>query len=251
MIMPKDDIRISCATEGVIVAYPVEEGERVQAGDIIVKLDDRMEKVEVAHAQALVERAAVELEKSKKDWARTQELYDEKIASEKQFLEAQAALAIAQANYTQAQQSLERAKIMLDYRYLKSPTPGIFYKKIKSVGESLNRYEVAARVIDDSALEMTVYASTDLFGQFQPGDGVYIQLLDGPAAFTQVLATVFYVDELIDPASGTFRIKLSLQPQAGVYSGLGALFLPETHQPHINQHGYPLDQPVSRPETTQ
>ena len=230
VIMPHDDVRLSAQTDGVIMAYPHLEGDRVKKGDVLVVLDDRAEKVQVANAQASLRRATAERVKAQKDFARVKSLYDDRIASDKQFLEATFALEQAEASFSQAEQSVAMAELQLDYRYIKSPIDGLFFKKTKSVGEAVQRLEVAARVIDDSSLEMVVYGSPQYFGQFAKGDTFDVQLLDGPFAGEKALSRVRYVDTLIDPASGTFRIKLDLTPSPHVYAGLGALLLPETVQ---------------------
>ncbi len=228
VIMPNDDVRLSAQAEGLIVAYPHKEGDRVKKGDILVEMDDRAEKVQLANAEAALRRAVAEKIKAEKDFERIKSLYDEHIASDKQFLEATYALEQAQAGFSQAQQAVEMASLQLSYRTIRSPIDGIFFKKIKSVGEVLQRLEVAARVIDDSSLDMMVYVSPQYFGLFQIGDRVDIQLLDGPHMGKIVEALVDYVDPLIDPASGTFRVKLLVEPSMDVYSGLGALLLIDT-----------------------
>lgn len=98
----------------------------------------------------------------------------------------------------------------------------MFFKKNKSVGESVGRYEVVARVIDSSALEFMLFLGPEYFGQFKVGDVATVELLDGPARGQRATGTIAFVDSLIDPASGTFQIWVELAPTDQVVSGLGA-----------------------------
>lgn len=225
LIAPKDDVRISSQREGVIQSYPLPEGTRVKKGDVIVTLDDRAERIQLQNAEASLRRAEAERVKARKEFDRQKTLYDEKITSDKQFAEIVYALEQAESTCTQGLSSVQMAQLELDYRSIKSPCDGVFFKKFKSVGEAVQRNEIVARVIDDSALEVTVYASATYFGQIEVGQELSVQILDGPRTGDKVKSTVTYADTLIDPASGTFRVKLEVQPAEGVYSGLGVMVL--------------------------
>ncbi len=78
---------LAMAASGLVQDVMVKEGDRVAAGDLLVKLDDAQQRVAVAQAQANLARAQANLDKIKAG-ART-----ENIAV------AQAAVAAAQANY--------------------------------------------------------------------------------------------------------------------------------------------------------
>ena len=234
VIMPKDDVRLSSQTEGLVMAFPKNEGDVVKAGDILVQLDDRAEKIQLENAKAALRRAKAEQDKAQKDLERVQSLYSDKIASDKQLQEALVIVEQSIANYLQAEQSVQMADLQLSYRSIKSPIEGVFLKKTKSVGEAVQRLEVVARVVDASVLELVTYASAQYFKKIHVGDTVNVQLLDGPLVNEVVPAVVSYVDPLIDPASGTFRVKLSFPGVSDVYSGIGALVLPDSfnHQVH-------------------
>lgn len=222
VLTPREDVRLSSPSEGVIVSYSKKEGERVTRGDVIMVLDPRMEEAELGRAQAILEISEAEKVRGEKEFKRMEPLFRENIASEKQYAEAIYLLAQAQGHYLEASQSVEIAKIRLDQRYVRSPIDGVFFKKNKSVGESVGRYEVVARVIDSSVLEFMLFLGPEYFGQFKVGDVATVELLDGPARGQRATGTIVFVDSLIDPASGTFRIRVELAPTDQVVSGLGA-----------------------------
>lgn len=235
VIMPKDDVRLSSQIEGLVMSFPKNEGDVVKVGDVLVQLDDRAEKIQLENAKASLRRSKAEWDKAQKDLERVQSLYNDKIASDKQLQEALVVLEQAIANHLQAEQSVKMAELQLSYRAIKSPIDGVFLKKTKSVGEAVQRLEVVARVVDDSVLELVTYASAQYFKKIHIGDVVDVQLLDGPFANEIIKGTVNYVDPLIDPASGTFRIKFHFVDADMVYSGVGALVVPETFN-HLNHN---------------
>lgn len=78
---------LSMAASGIAVQVNVKEGDRVQAGDLLIKLDDAQARVAVAQAQANLARAQANLDKIKAG------------ARAENIAVAEAALAAAQANY--------------------------------------------------------------------------------------------------------------------------------------------------------
>lgn len=225
VLLPREDIKLSAASAGIIKNYYIEEGQRVKAGEVILELDDREENAAVNHAQALLEGAAAELERARKDMIRVEKLFKDNIQSERQYEETVYMLAKAESVYKQTQATLETAVIRRENKKIKSPIDGLFLKKYKSVGESVERLETVARVLDELRLEFVVYCGSHLFGTLQADTTLQIEILDGPSRGEQTSAEVVYVDPLIDPSSGTFRVKLEIAPTESVSAGLAARLL--------------------------
>ena len=179
----------------------------------------------IMQAEAVLEGVEAELEKTRKDFTRAEKLYAENIQSESQYEEAKYTHAKAQSLYKQAQAALQAAKIRLDKKKVRSPIDGLFLKKYKSVGEAVDRFETVARVLDDSRLELVIYCGSHLLGAVRADTTLPIEILDGPSRGTQAMALVTYVDPMIDPASGTFRVKLHVVPTDVVSAGLAARLL--------------------------
>ena len=77
-----------------VVRIPVEEGQRVRHGDLLIQLDDREERAAVAQAQATIAQAEAKL----------------RLIDEVGLPAAQQALAQARANGTQTQAAFDRAR---------------------------------------------------------------------------------------------------------------------------------------------
>lgn len=225
VLLPREDIKLSAASAGIIKSYRVEEGQRVISGEVILELDAREEEAAVNQSEAILDGAVAELEKARKDMERAEKLYNDNIQSEREYEESVYLLAKAESQYKQAQATLETTQIRLEKKKIKSPIAGIFLKKYKSVGESVERLETVARVLDDTRLELVVYCGSHLFGSLHANTTLNIEILDGPSRGEQATAEVVYVDPLIDPSSGTFRVKLEISPSESVSAGLAARLL--------------------------
>ena len=72
-VVPVEVARLSMAAGGVVAELLVAEGQRVQAGEMLVRLDDAQQQVSVAQAQAQLQSAQARLDELNAG-ARTQEI---------------------------------------------------------------------------------------------------------------------------------------------------------------------------------
>lgn len=127
-----DDVEVSFRMPGWVEARPVSEGELVERGDLVARLDStelqqevalRRAEVaglqaeldvllsgsrpqEIAAAQAAVASAEAELESARMEFQRQQELYRQNMTSEREFIAARTARDAAAATLEQAREQL-------------------------------------------------------------------------------------------------------------------------------------------------
>lgn len=106
---------------GRVVEIGFEEGQPVKKGAVLVKLDDSLNQADVDDAQARLELA-------KRNFARTEELFAGKIATERSRDEARSTLGIGTA-------TVELAKVKLAKMRLVAPFDGIAGLRKVSVGD--------------------------------------------------------------------------------------------------------------------
>jgi|LakMenEpi03Aug12_release.lakeMendotaPanAssembly.Ray.scaffolds.fasta_scaffold103993_3 RND family efflux transporter MFP subunit len=228
VLRPIADIRVSSRAAGVIEHFHVEEGAALEQGDPILSLDMDAERAELAQAIALVDGAKAELDRTTSEYERARPLSAENIFSEKQLLEALTARDLAASRLAQAEAARDLAQSRLANRTLTSPIKGVFLKTSKSVGEAVERFETVARIVDASRLELLVYADARYFKKFAHGGQAKVRIALPTGGQVVVEGTVSHVDPIVDPATGTFRIRLQFEPTADVAAGYTAiLLLPE------------------------
>ncbi len=201
------------------------EGSKVKAGEPIISLDSNQEKADVAQAEASLRGAKADMDRAAAELERTKSLRQDDIYSEKQLLEAKAQAEITRAHYEQASAALELARVRLVNRDIVSPIDGIFLKTNKLVGEAVDRYETVARIVDVTTLEMVVFCDARYFSLFKLGQKVDVKVLKSAEDQPTVQGTVFHVDPVIDPASGTFRVKVKIQPSEQAVGGFPAILI--------------------------
>src|SRR5690606_29728015 len=116
----RNEVELRSEVIGQVVELPVEEGDRVSQGEIILRLDPETFKAEVEQAQATVRQQEIAVETQKlvienldRQWRRQKELYEQRLIDESTFENATNELAIARLNLSSQQQALSQAKAAL------------------------------------------------------------------------------------------------------------------------------------------
>lgn len=226
VLRPIADVRVSSKAAGIIQRFHVQEGAKLNAGDAILSLDQDTERAELAQAEALVAGSRAELERAALEYERARPLSAENIFSEKQLVEARTTRDLAASRLAQAEAARDLAKTRLTDRTLTSPIQGIFLKTSKSVGEAVERFETVARIVDVSRVEMVVYADARYFKALSNVSQTKVSVLLPSGGQKVVEATVSHLDPIIDPSTGTFRVKLQLEVGDDVAAGYMAILHP-------------------------
>jgi HlyD family secretion protein len=120
-IQPVTLVKISPEVSGEIIDLPVKEGQRVQKGDLLLKIkpDFYIANTNSADAsfkssQANLTLAQANQEKARLEFERNQKLFDSKLLSESQILEAKTGYEVTQAQVKSARHQTEVAKAALD-----------------------------------------------------------------------------------------------------------------------------------------
>ncbi|MBN1272792.1 MAG: efflux RND transporter periplasmic adaptor subunit [Candidatus Aminicenantes bacterium] len=184
-ISPKKNVDISAHVPGRIVKIGVEEGQRVQKGDFLLKLDsiqyeanaDR-DRAQIRTFQAELIKAQARLKKDESYYNRQKKLFEEKLISREELETAKAQYDISKADYEsiefqikQAQASLKSTMDNLSKTVYNSPIDGIITSlrveegEIALVGTMNNPGTVLMTIADLSVMEVEVEVDeTDVIG---------------------------------------------------------------------------------------
>ncbi len=141
--------KLSPEIGGQVTALPHREGERVQAGAVVLQLDDRLQrarltlaKEEVDAAEAERRRACLASERAARELARVERLAADEIVSadlldqvESTRATAEAACQTAEANAARAMASAVVARTELDKTVLRAPFDGVVAEISTEIGE--------------------------------------------------------------------------------------------------------------------
>jgi len=140
---------VSAQITGTLVEVLIEEGDQVEAGQVLARLDDTAYRAQLAQAEA-AQRAAqaqlaqfrTQLAQSRRDLDRAQELVGRRLVSRQAVERAltdvetlAAQLETQQRQVEVAAAAVAGAKVQLDYCTVRAPFPGVVIAKAAQVGE--------------------------------------------------------------------------------------------------------------------
>lgn len=148
-IQPVLQVVINPEVSGEIIDLPVKEGQDVKKGDILVRIKPdnyiaQRNSAEANYKSSLAGQALAKanLEKAQLEFARFEQLFNTKLVSESQFLEAKTTLDVAKANFDnsihqceQTKAFMARAEDDLAKTTIKAPIDGTVTKLRSQQGE--------------------------------------------------------------------------------------------------------------------
>lgn len=232
LIEPQSLIKLGSAVTGVLDVVTVDRGDVVTAGQLLARLRSGVEEATVALARARAEddlavqsrRARLEFEEDKE--RRTEILFKKKIVSDEQMKTATTERRLAELDVREAEKNQSMAKLelrqataVLDQRKIVSPFDGIVTERVLSPGEYVFEQSYVFTVAEIDTLYVEVYAPIEIFGAVRLGMKAEVrpeQPIGG-----NYRAEVTIVDHIVDPASGTFGVRLELpNPGRALPAGL-------------------------------
>jgi RND family efflux transporter MFP subunit len=210
---PVFDVTLSMAVPGIVTSQQFKEGEFVRTNDVILELDNRLEKLEA-------DRRKLVMENRKIDWQTTKQVFDKTgSVSRDELLKKEADYSVALVEYQMADENLRR-------RQLVSPGSGVITEISVRVGESCNAYQNLVRVVDTRRCYFVSNIDAKLSSQLKNGQDVAIEIDDANAPI-KMAGKIVFVSPVVDSASGLQKVKAVFENADGkVRPGLaGKLFL--------------------------
>lgn len=231
LVEPDRVADVGTQSVGVLESLMVERGDKVVAGQVMARLTAQVERASVSVAEA---RSQVDAELgqalaayglAERKLERTRDLLKKDFVSDQALDQAEAEARVAEKRVAQARESLRVAQreyrlsaAQLGQRDVRSPFEGIVVERYRTEGERIER-EPVVRVARIDPLRVEAIVPAAQFGSIAAGQQATIKT-DVPG-FGAMAARVTLVDRVIDPASNSFRVRLTLpNPDHRIPSGL-------------------------------
>lgn len=191
-------IQISSRMSAYVEEVLASAGDRVTNGQLLVRLDERELREQLAAAEAQGNQALAE-------FRRTQQLFQRNAATEQ-------ALTAAEAAYQSARAQVDRVKATLSYARVRAPIDGVVTERKVEAGDLANPGQLLLTMFDPVNMRLEVPVPVRLIDRFAIGQE-YTAMLDHPAmSFPAVVTEI--VGE-IDVQSRSRRVKLRLAQTDG------------------------------------
>ncbi len=124
-VTPAVMTEIRSENSGQIAKIRVRPGAKVKKGDVLCELDRSELESQIDESTIQIETTKLQSEKATRDFERWQKLFDQKIAPEKELLDAQTEAALAKNNYKLQQARLETLRRRLEKSIIFAPLEGV------------------------------------------------------------------------------------------------------------------------------
>ncbi len=234
LVKPQTYIEVSSAVDSILEELLVKPGDTITKGQPIARLEASVEraKVRLAKIQAGftsdIDNRKEHLRFKKLNYQRMQQLVEENSVpqfeadkAKTEYILAQTELEKARENQRMAQTNLDLARSQLALRTILSPIDGIVVDIYTAVGESVEGRSIM-KLAQVDPLKVEVIAPTEYFGLILPE--MEAEVLPEQPANRIYRATVNIVDKIIDPASGSFTVRMTLpNPGDNLVAGVNCL----------------------------
>ena len=189
-----EQVSVPAEIGGRIVDLPIESGQRVERGQVLVRLNDAPERGQQVRLQGQVDNTRVRLDRLK------QLIHSNAVSRE--------ALDDAQAEYTTARGALQELMAQIEQRTIRAPFAGTLGIRKVHVGQYVNPGDTLINLIGNKGLFVNFSVPEQALAHFKTGSPLQIELdaLPGQA----VTAVVSSVDPFLD-RTRTLSVQARLQ----------------------------------------
>lgn len=177
------DVEIRPKVSGFITKLCVQEGQVVNAGQLLFVIDNTTYQAQVRQAQAALNSAKVQLNTTKLTFDNSKKLHERNVIGSYELQTAENNYENARAAVAQAQASLASAKDMLGFCFVKSPANGIVGSLPYKVGALVSAQSVEPLTTVSNASSVEVYFSVtekDVLDMSKRAGGAHAAIEDFP-----------------------------------------------------------------------
>jgi len=229
-VVARRQATVSAKITGKVTQVLIEEGQHVQAGEIMAELEDTTEGAQLNLSRARLDASRselrqlqVQLDDAQRTLRRNRELAERKLVSQSLLDSAQAnaealaaQLATARENVRVAQRQVDVSQRNLDETTVRAPFAGVVTVKAAQVGEIVSPLSAGGgytrtgigTIVDMDSLEIEVDVNENFINRVQPGQKTTATLNAYPE--WKIPARVIAVIPTADRSKATIKVRVEI-----------------------------------------
>ncbi len=202
----QDNVTAYPQAPGTIMAINARAGQHVSKGQVLVQLDNSVLKQNIAQAQAQINLLSTLYQRQKNLW-------DQKIGTEVQYLQAQTNLQSAQKQAAGLRQQADMYRII-------SPISGTIDQMDLKLGQVAQPGQTGIRIVNADVLKVKADVPESYSGSVGTGNAVKILI---PDANDSLVTKVTFAAKAIDPTSRSFAVEIKLPNRKSLRPNMTAI----------------------------
>jgi membrane fusion protein (multidrug efflux system) len=197
---PENQAQVVAKTSGVLLELLIEEGDRVQAGQLLARLDPDKPRLELARAEANLKRL-------ENEFSRSNDLFARKLVSSEANDRARFDLETQKAAY-------DLARLELEYTRIVAPISGVISERMVKAGNLIQLQQPLFRIDDFDPLLAVLNVPERELSTIKPGLPVQMHVDAMPGQ--QFDGVVARVSPVVEAGTGTFRVTTEFRDRRGL-----------------------------------
>jgi membrane fusion protein (multidrug efflux system) len=216
---PSKEVSLSFEVSGTVAEVLVKDGDRVSPGDVLVKLDDTVQRIKAKNLKADAENdtsikaAAARLAQSEVELKRLQDLARKNVATEWELEQAKLDKIIRELSLELAKLELDKARIAyeqhlatLDLMSLESGIDGVIETVDVEIGEAVDGLQPVVQIVKLDPLWIEVPVPIDQARSLQLRQQALAHVSDG----TVLRGQIIHKSAVADAASATLTVRVQV-----------------------------------------
>ncbi|MES2003934.1 MAG: efflux RND transporter periplasmic adaptor subunit [Bacteroidota bacterium] len=191
---------------GQVKSLLIKRGDMVNKGQLVLKLDDAIQRQSVIAAEQGIETLKTQLAFAKTIYQKQKNLWDQNIGTEVQMITAKNNVESLESQLKSGQEQLKITKEQLQFTSVYSDVSGVAEEVNVRMGE-LFAGSGQIKIVNTSKLKVTAQVPENYLNKVQKGSNLQISL---PDINKNITASVSVAGRLIDPNSRSFFVEASV-----------------------------------------
>ncbi len=197
---------LSTEVSGIVDEIRVEPGDRVRAGDEILRLNSELESLSLQAARASTEQARHELDDARRRLAEARKLGEIQSASAVESVAAEVNIDVARLQRSEAEEKRQAAQ--LKRHRLVAPFSGLVSRKLVEQGEWIQPGQTVVELVALDRLRIDFQVPQSVYPKLEASTQLRIRLDAQPGR--DFGGRIEKIIPVTDPVSRTFRVRAAL-----------------------------------------
>lgn len=222
---------VASEVEGLVQAFPAEEGMKVTRGQLLARLRTETLQIRLDSAVALYRESGARYQRAKRDLKRIRALFKKELVTQKDFDDAVAEEAALKERLSQLNAEIRQVRDSLNKSRIVAPFDGWITQEFTEIGQWAEEGGPIVEIVDLSHVQVEVPLPERYVSHIQVRDPV-TATFDGLPEF-EAQGSVFSLIAQADRAARTFPVKVEIpNPALAIKSGMVSRVTFRVDRPH-------------------
>jgi multidrug efflux system membrane fusion protein len=213
-------VTVRSRVDGQLLRVAFTEGEKVKKGQLLAEIDPDPYRIQLAQAEGEQRQNMAQLETARSDFERFQQLFEKKLVTTQQ-MDAQQSLVNERRGTEAADQArVDEARLQLNYTKIEAPIAGRLGLRRVDEGNLIRANDTEGLVTITQTQPIAVMFTVpeinlqDVVDPLRAGERLPVEIWDRGASRILERGLLTTVDNQIDVATGTLRLKAEFPNEA-------------------------------------